>query len=282
MNSNLSMIAKKISWCAGAFILVALLLAPLAMVTAGAISQAYKTDSNNISKGALLSLVSTSSGKVELANSTTNVSYLIGVAAEDPLVQLSEGGEKSTQVVMGGSSEALVSDIGGAVKAGDKLTASPVSGIGMKAVDAVEIVGTAQADLSSVTTISKTVTDQAGKSRTIKVGLLPIAVNVTFYSAASSRGALSSFVPDFMQAIADGIAGKPVSALRALLGFAALILGFVLVIVMLKTSISSAAISLGRNPMAQKVLRRGLVDVIIAAFGVLVVTAAIIYAILVV
>lgn len=282
VNGILSRTTKRTSRYIAAFVLMVLLFAPLVQVAAGAISQAYKTDSNNITKGALLSLVSSGSTKVEPANSTTNIAHLVGIAADDPLVQLSEGGEKSAQVVMGGSTEALVSDINGAIKAGDKITASPVSGIGMKASEAVEIVGTAQADLSSVKTVSQTVTDEAGKGRAVKVGLVPVAVNVTYYSAKSSRGALASFVPDFMQAIADGIAGKPVSPLRVLLSFVALVMGFAIAVIMLKTSIRSGAISLGRNPMAQKVLRRALQDVIIASIGVLIITAAIVYGILVV
>src|SRR5882757_8634946 len=136
--------------------ILALLLIPVSCVAAGAISQGYKTKSTNISKGALLSLVSSSSTTVEPANSS-NATNLLGVAADKPLIELSGSSESSTQVVVGGSTDVLVSTINGAVKAGDKITASPVSGIGMKAVEAAQVIGTAQASLDSVKTVDQSV-----------------------------------------------------------------------------------------------------------------------------
>ncbi len=101
-----------------------------------------------------------------------------------------------------------------------------------------------------------------------------------FYSAASSPGAVSNLVPPFLQNLANSITGRQVSALRVLLGFLALILGFTITVVMLYVSIRSDMISIGRNPLAETALRRGLVDIIIAAIGVLLVTAVIVYAVL--
>ncbi|SRR6266511_3003929 len=253
------------------------LAVPASCLAAGAISQGYKTTSTNVSKGALLSLVSSGSTSVEPANSTTNVSNLVGIAADKPLIELSGGGENSTQVVVGGSTEALVSDVNGTVKAGDKITASPISGVGMKAMEATEIVGTARANLDSIATVEQTITGKDGQKQTIKVGLLPIAVNVNYYSAAATQGTFASFVPPFLQSIANTVAGRQVSPVRVLLGATALLLGFVAVIVILYTSIRNGLISLGRNPLAQGALRKGLFDVIIAAVGLLIVTTVLVY-----
>jgi hypothetical protein len=242
------------------------------------ISQSYNTSSTNIAQGALLSLTSSDGNAVEPAT-TDNVSRLVGVAANKPLVELSKGDSSSVSVVVSGSTKALVTDLNGAVKTGDKITISPISGIGMKASDATEVVGTAQADFSSVITTSQKVEGQNG-SETVKVGLLPIAVNVAYYSASSSKGALSSLVPPFMQSLANSLAGKQVSPLRVLIGTIALLLGFITVISMLYASIRSGVTSIGRNPLAEKALRKGLVDVVIAAIGLLIVTAVIVYIVL--
>lgn len=258
----------------------AIISTPILAGATGAISQGYKTKSNEVTKGALMSLVSSGSTEVEPAN-TNNVTSLVGVAADKPLVELSTSGQ-NTQVVVNGSTEALVSNINGDVKAGDKITASPISGIGMKALEATEIVGSAQAGLDTVTTVNRTITDKDGKSETIKVGLLPIAINVSHYSAPASQGTISSFVPPFLQSIANTIAGRQVTPIRVLLGAAALLLGFVAIIVILSTAIRNGLISLGRNPLAQGALRKGLVDVIIAAIGLLVVTTVVVYVVLVV
>jgi len=270
------------AWFGAAAFLVATVAFPAVVIAAGAISQGYKTTSTNISKGTLLSLVSSGSTTVEPANSTTNVSRLVGIAADKPLVELSNGTTSDTRVVVSGSTEALVSDMNGTINAGDKITASPVSGIGMKSVQAAEVVGTAQANLSSVPLVNQTVTGTDGKTETIKVGLLPIAVNVTYYSAAVQQGIVAAFVPPFLQSLANGIAGRQVSPLRVLLAAIALLLGFGAVTVMLYTSIRSGVISIGRNPLAQAALRKSLVDVVIAAIGLLVITTAIVYIALVI
>ncbi|HKR82237.1 MAG TPA: hypothetical protein VJR27_04550 [Candidatus Saccharimonadales bacterium] len=276
VTTTISRAVRKIGLAGG----LALLLAPVAVGATGAISQGYKTNSTEVTKGVLLSLVASSSTEVEPANND-NVTNLIGVAADKPLVELSAG-QNNAQVVVNGSTEALVSNLNGDVKAGDKITASPVSGIGMKALEATEIVGTAQAGLDTVTTVARTVTDKDGKTETIKVGLLPIGVNVSHYSAPAAQGTIASFVPPFLQSVANTIAGRQVTPIRVLLGAAALLLGFIAIIVILSTAIRSGLISLGRNPLAQGALRKGLVDVIIAAMGLLVITTVVVYVVLVV
>lgn len=272
------------SLVSGGLVVVQVLVSPIASAASAAISQGYKTNSNNISRGALLSLVTTGSESVEPTRNDSNSANMVGIAADKPLLELSNGtsGGSSVPVVVSGSTEALVSNINGDIKAGDKITASPVSGIGMKANNAAQIVGTAQSNFDAISTVEQQVTDKDGKPQTIKVGLLPLAVNVTYYSAASSQGTISSFIPPFLQSLANNIAGKQVSPLRVLIGTLVLLLGFVAVIVILQTSIRNGLISLGRNPLAQKALRRGLIDVILAAVGLLVVTTVLVYVTLIV
>jgi hypothetical protein len=250
--------------------------------SSGAISQDYQSNTSGITAGELLSLSSASSSTVEPANSTTNVSSLIGVAADKPLLELSGKGKRSVQVVVGGTSSALVSDINGPVKVGDKITASPISGVGMKAISSAEVVGIAQADLASVQTVTRSVAGKDGKQVNIKIGQLPIAVVVEYYSISAASGTASSFVPPFLQSIANQLTGKQVSPLRVLFGAVLLIMGFAAVTFMLYVAIRSGIISIGRNPLAEAALRKGLVDVIIAALGVLTVTAVVVYGLLLV
>lgn len=285
MTSKLPVNARRILWSASALIFLFTLYflsVPKAVLgaTTGAISQQYQTNSTGITTGELLSLSEVGSSIVEPANSTMNASRLIGVAADKPLLELSGEGAKSVQVVVGGTSSALVSNINGPVKVGDKITASPVSGVGMKASHSAEVVGIAQADLSSVPTVTRNVSGTDGKNISIKIGLLPIAVIVEYYSVASSAGTASSFVPPFLQSLADQLTGKQVSPLRVLFGSALLVMGFAAVTFMLYVAIRSGIISIGRNPLAERALRKGLVDVIIAALGVLTITAVVVYGLL--
>lgn len=245
----------------------------------GAIAQGFETDSTNISTGAILSLKSKGSNIVEPAV-ITNDANLIGVAADKPLIELSSDGKNSVQVAVSGSTQTLVSDINGSVGVGDKVTISPISGIGMKATGSSEIIGVAQSSLSSVPTVKQLVKDKTGKDITINIGLLPIAVNVSYYSTAD-QGSLSNFVPSFLQSLADNLSGKQVSPLRVLLGALALLLGIITVMVMLSASIKSGVISVGRNPLAAGQLRKELVDIAFVAFGVLIMTVVVEYIILI-
>lgn len=239
----------------------------------GAISQSY-TATSAIAQGTLLSLTASGSNTVEAAQSGTKTANLVGVAAESPLVELSANGKNSVQVVVGGATPALVSDINGPVKAGDKITVSPINGVGMKATTAAATVGVAQASLSSVATVTKSVTGKNGKPVTVKIGLVPLAVNIAYYSATQGVGTTGSWVPPIFQTAANSITGKQVSPTKVLVAALALILGFAICVIMMTTSIRSEIISLGRNPLARATLLRGLVDVLIAACGVLFVSLA--------
>lgn len=284
MTHKLPVTAKKAMWgiSAGALLLFGALVQPVAVLAAsnGAISQNYQTNTTGVTAGELFSLSSAGSSVVEPANSTTNVSRLIGVAADKPLLELSGKGTSSVQVVVGGTSSALVSDINGSVKVGDKITASPVSGVGMKAINSTEVVGIAQADLDSVQTVTRSVAGKDGKQVNIKIGQLPVAVVVEYYSVTAASGTASSFVPPFMQSLANQLTGKQVSPLRVLFGMVLLLMGFAAVTFMLYVAIRSGIISIGRNPLAEGALRKGLVDVIIAALGVLTITAVVVYGLL--
>lgn len=256
------------------------LLSPIiAHADTGAIAQTYETNSTNLGLGSLVSLTPVGSNSVGPAFSS-NASNLVGIAAEKPTLELSKGDSSSVQVVVNGSTEALVSDVNGPVVAGDKITASPISGVGMKATAATEIVGTALKNLSDVKTVNENVTASSGKSVTIRVGLLPVAVTVVYFANEAPNGNVSSFVPPFLQSVAYAITGKAVSPLRILIGTLLLLLGFVTVAVILYGGVRSHIISIGRNPLAQRALHRGLADVLIAGFGILILTGVISYAIL--
>lgn len=248
------------------------LLLPVSVSAAGAISQGFRTNSDKITTGTLLSLSSTQ-GIVEPASSN-NISNLVGVAGSAPLIELSSPG-KNVQVVVSGLTEVLVSNVNGNIQAGDKITASPFSGIGMKATGSTEIVGIAQASLNSARTISESVIDRQGKRVSVKVGAIPIEINVAYYSANNNTASL--LLPPFLQSIANTISGSEVSPGRVLASALTLILGFGTVSIMLYSSIRSSIISVGRNPLANTALRKSLIDVLIMAAGVLSITLVTMY-----
>lgn len=239
------------------------------------IAQSFQAD-RELAPGTLVSMQSGSPRAVEASNAN-RVSQLTGIVAENPLIEFSDG-EPAVRVVTSGVTHALVSDINGTVSAGDKITASPIDGVGMKVSEPMVIVGTAQADLDSVQTAEQTLDDREGKTHTVRIGLVPVHVNVTFYAATAVQ---QDFVPPFLQDIANAIAGKPVSPVRVIASLLVMILAIISVSVLLYSSVRSSIISIGRNPLSEGAIHRSLIEVGITIIGVLLLTFITIYLILV-
>jgi hypothetical protein len=240
-----------------------------------AISQGFKTTETDLAAGALVSLTSGSQNTIQLSN-TDRVNQLIGVIGDRPLIELSNN-DKEAQVVISGTTLTLVSDINGDIKTGDKITASPINGIGMKANASSLVVGTAQSDLGAVTTTQKTVNDRRGQPQTVKIGAVPVQINVTYYVAPQDKNA---FLPPFLQSLANSVAGKEVSAVRVLIASIVLVFGFISIAVLLYSSIRSSIISIGRNPLSEGAVRKSLFEVGATSLGILLVMLIAIYLVL--
>ena len=253
-------------------------LLPGLALAAGAISQAFSTGGTAVTAGMLVSYAPTGSNAVRPATTGSN-SGLVGVITQAPLVQLSSNSSQTAQVAVAGLTNVLVSNINGPIQIGDKIAPSPIPGVGMKALTAGEIIGAAEEPLTSVKTVSQTVTDLNGKSSQVNIGLVPVAMHIEYYTGPVN-GTVSTYVPQFLQDIANAFTGRSVSPWRVLGSSLALLLGFAMVSIMLTTGIRSGIISIGRNPLARGALLTGLLDIIIAALGVLAVTFAAVYALI--
>lgn len=221
-----------------------------------AIARGFKTSDKDIIQGTLISTKQDGSGEVEMAN--VNSAQRISGIASKALVELSDHSGDEVQVLLSGTANALVSDINGDIKAGDKITASPLDGIGMLATEDAQIIGTAQADFNVNSSATKTVADKNGRNQTVHVGVVPIQIAISYYVAPTSQ-----FVPAFLQNLANSIAGRPVSFLRIILSCILLLFAFGSITILIYTSVRSGIISLGRNPLAASAIQRSLVGVII-------------------
>lgn len=243
---------------------------------APAISQNFQASGDNLTAGTLVSLTAGSPNTVEPSTST-RVADIVGVVADSPLIELGEE-MGSAQVVTSGVTHALVSNINGDIESGDKITASPITGVGMKVSEPTLIMGTAQASLESVEASTRTITDRDGNEQSVKVGLVPLDVSVTFYAATATQQEL---VPPFVQDIAETIAGKPVSPVKVIASILVLLLALISVMVLLYSSVRSSIISIGRNPLSEKAVHKSLIEVGIVVIGILLLTSITIYLILV-
>lgn len=262
---------------------VGALLLPLCFVVyasaenGAAISQGFETTETNLVAGALMSLSDQNGNTVSLANSD-NIEGLIGVLGDRPLIALDSSGSKQVQVVTNGLTLAMVSDINGDIKTGDKITASPVSGVGMKATKSTPIIGTAQADLAEVQTKETTIQSTDQGSQTVRIGAIPLQVNATFYETAEK---LNSVLPLFLHDLASSIAGKQVAPVRIILAGLILLLALVSIAVLLYSAVQSSIISIGRNPLSEAAVHKSLWQVGGIIFGILLLTVIAIYLILI-
>lgn len=242
---------------------------------ASSIAQGFETDDAGIVSGALVSLKSKEANTVELA-SAENIDRLLGVAGQNSLIELSSG-TGTVQVVTTGEAVVLVSDINGDVKTGDKITTSPIAGVGMRALTSTLVIGTAQASLSSVETNTRTVTDKGGTEQTVRIGAVPIQVDKVFYEAPEDQ---NSYVPPVLQDFANNLAGRPVSPIRVLVAGFLILFVFVTVIVLLYSSVRSSIISIGRNPLSEAAVHKSLLQVGLTIFGVMAFAVIVVYLIL--
>lgn len=229
-----------------------------------AIAQQFRIGEQGITAASLVSLEKDNSNSVVLATLDKS-DQMVGVVGSSALIELSNG-EVGIQVVTGGATMALVSDLNGPIVTGDKITVSPIAGIGMKAVEGVSVVGTASAPLDNADTELREITDKSGKKQSVRIGLIPVQVSVAFYSPTTES---SQFVPVFLQSLANNITGTAVSPMRVLIAALVLLLVLICVAALIYASIRSSIISIGRNPLSESAVRRSLLQVGITVFGLL-------------
>ncbi len=265
------------------FVLASLLTVVLATLGMGgltsaqstAISRGYTTTTEDTVRATLVSTTGKDDKTIELAT-VNGADKLVGIVSETSLLQLSGSKKNQTQVVISGTTVGLVSDINGSIRAGDKITVSPIDGVGMLATDDSQIVGTAQTSFNAKNAKTREITDKSGKSHTVHIGSVPIQVGIAYYVPPTSK-----LLPPFLQNLANNIAGRPVSAARILLGSVLLLLAFISIFALIYTSVRAGIISLGRNPLAAGAIQRGLVGVAMTTFLVFVFTLLATYLILI-
>ncbi|HET8670174.1 MAG TPA: hypothetical protein VFM05_05950, partial [Candidatus Saccharimonadales bacterium] len=179
--------------------------------------------------------------------------------------------------VTSGLTMALVSDINGVVRNGDKVTASPIEGVGMRATESTVVVGTAQGDLGRVDSETRQITTKDGAKRTVKIGLLPVQVSVAYFTIPEET---SPFVPGFLQDLANNVTGRNVSSIRVLVAALILVLVFVIVTVLIYSSVRSSIISIGRNPLSESAVRKSLFEVGLTVLAILLFSVLVMYLVL--
>lgn len=249
---------------------------PVGAQSNSAIAQQFQTTQTDVTPASLVGIQKDNPNQIELSVAE-RVDQLVGIVSSKPLIELSNGGS-GVQVVTSGITMALVSDLNGKVLAGDKITASPVAGVGMKASEPAIVVGTSQAALDSVQTETREITDLDGKKQSVRIGVIPVQVGVAFYSPDTAKE--SAFVPPFLQSLANNVSGRNVSPVRVLVAALILLLVFLSITVLLYSSVRSSIISIGRNPLSESAVRKSLFEVALTVLTVTVFAVVVVYLVL--
>lgn len=239
------------------------------------IAQGFETADKNTVSGAIVGLKNGSPNTVELSN-VTNLDQMVGVVGNKSVIELSSG-TSGVQVVTNGVTPTLVSDINGDVKSGDKITASPLAGVGMRATNSTLVIGSALGDLSSAKKETRTITDKDGKQVEVRIGAVAVQIDKVFYEAPSDQ---NTFLPPALQDFADGLAGHKVSPVRVVVAALLVVFLFAAVTILLYSAVRSSIISIGRNPLSESAVRKSLMQVGLTVTGIFVFTTIVIYLIL--
>lgn len=240
---------------------------------AATITQGYNS-SQSLPAGSVVALENNS---LVLANNQ-NLSSLLGVVVTGSQYLVNVDGNQTAQVVSSGTAATFVTDINGEIKNGDTLAPSPIAGVAMKATESGKALGLAGADFNgSQATQTVNIKDKFGRERSVKVGTIPVSVNVADYQL--SAGGTSALVAG-LQSVASSATGKQVTPIRAILAALVLVLALILSVIVLYSSVSSSIRSIGRNPLSKRFVVQGLVQVIIAVFIIMIAAFSVVYIII--
>lgn len=258
-------------WLASTVLVVIALSATVNAVTY--ISQSYLT-TDKLSLGSIVSLKDGTSDQVVAADNK-NVDNLLGVVvnADNSVLSVTNDGTNKAEIATSGTLQLLASDINGVIKKGDQITASPISGVGMRANSNVRVIGIAQGDLNGN---KQSYTDTNGVKKSVIIGQIPAQVSVSYYFKEPEK----TLVPTAIQNMANALAGRTVSTLPILISAGIFIITLVVAVSIIFSMIRSSIISVGRNPMSQSAIYRDIVQLSALVMAILAIGVIAIYLVL--
>lgn len=249
--------------------------------TGGGNVQGYAAD-KPIQIGTIVQLAGGNNPKVSAATNK-NLNQMYGTVVDPHQLSLTISNASlanETYVATSGTYNVLVSTEGGPINTGDFVTLSSVDGVAMKAGTEQPIIfGRAVTAFSGKNGIGNiTLKDVNGSvTQTVALGTVSVTINI---ERNPNKKSTKAEVPQFLQRIGQAVAEKPVSAVRIYLSVAVTVLCIIIAIVMLYSGIRNAIISIGRNPLSKKSIFRGLLEIILTSFLILIIGLFTVYLLL--
>jgi len=271
-----SFVPKNLKNITASVVTLSLLLTPSAALAVSLISQSYAADTQ-LPAGTIVSLKAGSGNGIESAT-VANAASILGVVISTGGSQVEFSATEGTQVQVAtsGVEQVLLSDINGDIKSGDQITASPISGVGMKATNSSKVVGVAQEKFPNTTASTQEYTDKQKQKHKAKLGSASVMVNVAYYYKQPDK----TLIPSAVQNIANALAGKTVNPLPIIISVGIFIVTLIVVVSIIYSLINSSIISVGRNPMAQSAVYRNVIQLSLLIVVILAVSVVSIYMVL--
>ena len=242
-------------------------LSQVSPITAQTVTQGYESD-EPLQRATIVSLAADNATKVEPAT-LDNLDRLHGVVVgQNDATFVLSAEEQETLVSINGRFEAFVSNENGAIRIGDLITVSRVSGIGMKASEGEPtLIGKANGVFDGETgVLSTTEISINGEAQKVAIGRIQIDVGVAGNPLFKPTKAN---VPGFLERLAENIAQKPVDPIRIYISLFVFFSTGIVAGVLLYSGIRSSVISVGRNPLSKKSITRSLLQIILTAVIIL-------------
>jgi hypothetical protein len=211
-----------------------------------------------------------------------NINKMFGVvvSANSSALTLAQIGN-GTQVYVTnyGQHSVLVTNQDGPIAPGDYITISSVSGLGMKANSSQSIVlGQAAGSFNGVNNIQGTVNLTAGNGQktTVAIGSIPVDISIANNPLAQGPQGLPSALSKIVKFATD----KSVSASRVYLSLLILLAGIAITVTIIYSGVKNGLISLGRNPLAKRVIGGSLLRLVIAGIIIFAISLGAAYAVL--
>jgi quercetin dioxygenase-like cupin family protein len=184
------------------------------------------------------------------------------VAPASAAVTLSSGSGEQAYVVTSGRYNVLVSNQNGTIKAGDFISISAASGIGMKADNQVDYtLGRAVTGFDGKTNVVSTTSLKKTDGQQVKVAFGQVAVDIAITPNSLKSGSENG-VPKVIQDMAVSLVGKPISQVQLYASVIVLLVGVGIVASLLYGGIQTGMTAIGRNPLAKKSIMRNMIQVI--------------------
>lgn len=211
------------------------------------LSNSYQSNSP-IPAGQLVSLASGKNGNLVEPANIGNANKLLGVAVQANQSLLAvNAGRSRVQVAISGTALVAVSNLNGAISAGDAIAVSPVNGVGMKASPGLEMIGVAKTAFNTTAStikISK-IHNSKGQIKEVKIGFVSVAIK-TGIVPGSDQGGLNKY-----EKLVSYLAGHDVSASQATVAGAIVLVTVIAMAVLVGGAVRGSLISVGRNPLAK-------------------------------